>query len=87
MRNPAFCIYEDKSADQLWGNHAADQHACFRYVDSTIPLLPKSEISSLCPFCVAVWSWFMSDLVGNPENRFSPNMGDPPWLSGRTSVS
>ena len=25
----------------------ADQRLCFRYTDSTIPLLPKSEISSL----------------------------------------
>ena len=26
---------------------SADQHLCFCYIDSTIPLLPKSEISSL----------------------------------------
>ena len=32
---------------QLSGNHTADQHFCFHYRDSTIPLLPKSEISSL----------------------------------------
>ena len=25
----------------------ADQHLCFRYVESTIPLLPVSEVSSL----------------------------------------
>ena len=25
----------------------ADQRLCFRYTDSTIPLLPKSEISSI----------------------------------------
>ena len=28
-------------------NKDADQRLCFRYKDSTIPLLPKSEISSL----------------------------------------
>ena len=33
-------------ADQLRGNCEADQRLCFRYMDSTIPLLPKSEISS-----------------------------------------
>ena len=47
MRKPAFCICENKDADQLGGNREADQHLCFRYTDSTIPLLPKSEISSL----------------------------------------
>ena len=47
VRKPAFCIYENKDADQLRGNREADQRLCFRYMDSTIPLLPKSEISSL----------------------------------------
>ena len=46
MRKPAFCICENKDADQLRGNREADQRLCFRYTDSTIPLLPKSEISS-----------------------------------------
>ena len=54
MRKPAFCICENKDADQLRGNREADQHLCFRYTDSTIPLLPKSEISSLQPSSVAV---------------------------------
>ena len=40
----AFCICENKDADQLRGNREADQCLCFRYLDSTIPLLPKSEI-------------------------------------------
>ena len=30
-----------------FGNREADQRLCFRYTNSTIPLLPKSEISSL----------------------------------------
>ena len=47
MRKPAFCICENKDADQLRGNREADQRLCFRYTDSTIPLLPKSEIASL----------------------------------------
>ena len=47
MRKPAFCICENKDADQLRGNREADQRLCFRYTDSTIPLLSKSEISSL----------------------------------------
>ena len=44
---PAFCIWENKDADQLRGNRKADQRLCFRYIDSTFPLLSKSEISSL----------------------------------------
>ena len=46
VRKPDFCICENKDADQLRGNREADQRLCFRYMDSTIPLLPKSRISS-----------------------------------------
>ena len=49
---PAFFICENKDADQLRGNREADQLLCFCYLDSTIPLLPKSEISSLYPYPV-----------------------------------
>ena len=54
MRKPAFCLCENKDADQLHGDCEADQRLCFRYIDSTIPLLPKSEISSLWPSSLAV---------------------------------
>ena len=51
VRKPAFCICENKDADhlrgQLRGNRETDQRLCFCFKDSTIPLLPKSEISSL----------------------------------------
>ena len=47
MRKPDFCICENKDADQLRSNCAADQRLCFRYIDTTIHLLSKSEISSL----------------------------------------
>ena len=49
MRKPAFCICKNKDADQLRDNREADQCLCVRYSDSTIPLLPESEISSLWP--------------------------------------
>ena len=52
MRKPAFCICENKDADQLRGNREADQRLCFRYIDSAIPLLPEYEISSFLPSCV-----------------------------------
>ena len=54
MRKPAFCICENKDADELRGNREANQRLCFHYADSTIPLLPTSEISSLKPSSVAV---------------------------------
>ena len=48
MGKPTICIGENKGADQLRGNREADQRLCFRYSDSTIPLLHvlKSKISS-----------------------------------------
>ena len=45
MRKPAFCICENKDADQLRGNREADQRLCFCYTDSAIPLLPKVAMS------------------------------------------
>ena len=70
MIKPAFL----NMRNQLRGNREADQRLCFRYIDSTIPLLSKSEkISSLWSFSVAVQPGFVSDLVGNPEDRFSHN--------------
>ena len=47
MGKHTICIGENKDADQLRGNREADQRLCFRYMDSTIPLLSKSKISSL----------------------------------------
>ena len=44
MRKTAFCICENKDADQLRGNREADKRLCFRYIDSTILLLSKTEI-------------------------------------------
>ena len=54
MRKQTICICENKDADHLRGNREADQRLCFRYIDSTISLLSKSEISSLKPSSVAV---------------------------------
>ena len=44
MRKPAFYICEKRRRS---ATREADQRLCFRYMDSTIPLLSKSEISSL----------------------------------------
>ena len=59
VRKMAFCICENKDADQLRGYREANQRLCFRNTDSSIPLLPKSEISSVQPSSVVVrrtWS-------------------------------
>ena len=68
VRKPDFCICENKGADQLCGNRTTDQRLCFRYMDSTIPLLPNFEAI----FCGCT-ARFVSDLVGNPKDRFSHN--------------
>ena len=44
MTKPAFCICENKGADQLCGNPEANQCLCFLLIDSTIPLLSKFNI-------------------------------------------
>ena len=54
MRKSMSCICENKDTDQLRGNREADQRLCFRYLVSTIPLLPKYKILSLKPSPVAV---------------------------------
>ena len=70
MRKPALCISEKKGADQLHGDCAVDQRLYF----CKIPLLSKSKISSL--FSLAIFcghtARVVSDLVRNPEDRFSP---------------
>ena len=62
IRKSAFCLCENKGADQLCVKPAADQRLCFLYILSAVPLLPKSKISRLYPFSVVVqpglcWTW------------------------------
>ena len=77
MRKPFLCICENKDADQLCSNCAADQRLCFRYIDSLsisvqslFYLNPKFRASS---HVLGLYSRFVSDLVGNLEDRFSHN--------------
>ena len=71
LRKPDFCICENKDADQLRGNREADQRLCFRNTDRTIPLLPKIRNFKSLAFFNDCPPRFVSDLVGNPEDRFS----------------
>ena len=75
MRKPTFCICKNKDADQLRGCREADQGLCFRYIDSTIPLLSKSEISRFWPssiVCVGPGRkpdrWFSHDAAQISKN-------------------
>ena len=70
MRKPAFCIWENKDADQLRGNREADQRLCFRYTDSTIPLLPKFQISSIQPSSVVVQPGLCGTWSETPKTGF-----------------
>ena len=70
MEKPAFCICENKDAEQLCGNCEADPHLCFQYTDSTIPLLPKSEISSLQPSSVVVQPGLCGTWSETPKTGF-----------------
>ena len=64
-RKLAFCICEDKGAEQLHGKRAAD--LC--YVVSTFHLLPKSEMSSRYP-AVAIQVCFCWILSETPNTGF-----------------
>ena len=70
MRKPIFCLCENKDADQLRGNREADQRLCFRYTDSIIPLLPKSEISSLQPYSVIAQLGLCRTWSKTPKTHF-----------------
>ena len=73
MRKPDFCICENKDADQLRGDLKTDQHLCFRYTDSTIPLLPKTENSNLHASSVIAQPGLCRTWWENPEYQFSHN--------------
>ena len=70
MRKPAFCICENKDADQLRSNCTADQRLCFRYIDSKIPQVPKYVISSRWPSCVAVQPGLCRNWSETPKTGF-----------------
>ena len=70
VRNPAFCICKNKDTDQLRGNCDAKQRLCFRYIDSTIPLLPKYENFNPLAILSGCTAWFVSDQVRKPKDRF-----------------
>ena len=67
---PAFCICENKDADQLRCNREADQRLCFCIMVRTISLLPRYEISSLQPSSVAVQPGLCGTWSETPKTGF-----------------
>ena len=82
MRKPAFCIWENKAADQLRGNREADQRLCFHYTDRTGPF--SSYIRNFKPLAIlcGCTAWFVWGLVRNPEDRFSRVAAQINWVFG-----
>ena len=70
MRKPVFSICENKDADQLRCNRAADQRLCLCYIDSSIPLLTKSKISSFWPSYVLVQPDLCQTWSETPKTSF-----------------
>ena len=87
MRKPVFGICEKKDADQLRGNREADQRLCFRYTDSKIPLLPKSENFKSPTIFFDSTARFVSDLVGNPGPVFSQRGSNYHYIAKEESHS
>ena len=70
MRKPDFSICKNNGADQLRVNRTADKCLCFHYIDSITHLPPKTgSFKPLATFCGCT-ARFVSDLVGNSEDRF-----------------
>ena len=73
MRKPAFCICENKGAEQLPSNPAADQCLSFHYIGQSLSLL-NSNFKASSYLLLAVrpslcWTW-----SGTPEYRLSCNV-------------
>ena len=63
-------MLKHKYADQMGSNRATDQHLCFHFTDSTIPLLPKSEVLSLYAFFVVVQLGLCRTWSETPQTGF-----------------
>ena len=81
MRKPALLIEETcftnceiECADKLRSNQIANQHLCFSYMDSTIPLLHDYRKIKANAIFIGRTPWFMSGIAVNSEERFSFDM-------------
>ena len=93
MGKPTICVGENKGADQLRSDCEADQCLCFRYSESTVPLLLKSEISRFWLFSVTVQvglcrTWSETTLLVFPRGgsyRFSKQVQPKGMISSLLS--
>ena len=85
MRKPGFCICKNKDADQLRGN-TAKLISPFVFATLIVKYLsylnPKFQAFRHIQY---LHSRFVSDLVGNPEDRFSRNEAQMFFSVQRTS--
>ena len=70
VRKRDYCLCDNKGADQLRSNCEADQRLCFRYSDSTFPLLLISEISSFWPASETVQAGLCRTWSETPKTGF-----------------
>ena len=70
MRKSAFCICENKDADQLRGNREADQGLCFRYLDSKSLYFLNTKIEASSHILGGCTAWFVSDWSETPKTGF-----------------
>ena len=66
MKKPVLIYVKNQNVNQL----EQTDPPCFCYTVSTSPLLPKSEILSPLTIICGCTIRFVSDLVGNPDNRY-----------------
>ena len=71
MRNPVLQYANNKGADQPAHPRSLISAFVVCGLDSIIPLVSISKISSLCLASVAAQASLSLMLVANPENRFS----------------
>ena len=77
MRKLAFCICENKCAEQLRSNCAADQLLCFRYIANTMPLRGSAVAWWLMPRTPDPEVWGSSPTLVKPccvleQGTFAP---------------
>ena len=85
MSKPAFCICENKDADQLCGNREADQRLDFRYTDSTIPPLSKSEFQA-SSHLLLLYSLFCIEPGRKPRRPVFSQRGSFESLHGKSDL-
>ena len=89
MRKPTTCICKNKGADQLRSNSEPEQHLCFRYKGSTIPLHMyfKDSKFPVSRHLLSLYSSVCVDSVCKPHCCFSQDAAEMHmWTYCRTCM-